>query len=146
MSLVTIAVNLGLNLWLNSRHRLPGLALGTAIAANVNAGLLLFLIARRLGGGDFPRVFTTFLKTCVASAAMGVGGVLLASLAARPYSQTRALSIAPFRCSVRSRSRWRSLALSAQLLRIEEFKRRDVPPHRPAPRPKNQSDLVSIGL
>jgi hypothetical protein len=38
----------------------------------VNAGLLLYLLSRRIGGGDFPRILTTFVKTCVAAAVMGV--------------------------------------------------------------------------
>jgi putative peptidoglycan lipid II flippase len=70
-SVATIAVNLALNLWLNSIYGFTGLALGTAIAANLNAGLLLFLLSRRLGGGDFARIMTTIVKTSVAAAVMG---------------------------------------------------------------------------
>jgi putative peptidoglycan lipid II flippase len=72
VSLITIAVNLVLNLWLNSIYGFRGLALGTAIAANVNAVLLVFLLARRLGGGDGARIGRTFAKTCLAAAVMGV--------------------------------------------------------------------------
>ena len=50
VSLVTIASNLVLNLWLNPSMGFRGLALGTAIAANINAGLLLYLLVRRIGG------------------------------------------------------------------------------------------------
>jgi putative peptidoglycan lipid II flippase len=72
VSVTTIIVNLVLNLWLNSIYSFRGLALGTAIAANVNAGLLLYLLSKRLGGGDFPRVLRTLVKTSVAAALMGV--------------------------------------------------------------------------
>jgi putative peptidoglycan lipid II flippase len=71
ISLVTIAVNLGLNLWLNSIYGFRGLALGTAISASLNAAALLWLLSRRLGGGDFPRIGVTFAKSVAASAAMG---------------------------------------------------------------------------
>jgi putative peptidoglycan lipid II flippase len=72
ISVFTIGLNLVLNLWLNSIYGFTGLALGTAIAANVNAGLLLYLLSRRLGGGDFARILVTLVKVSLASAAMGV--------------------------------------------------------------------------
>jgi len=49
-----------------------GLALGTAIAANVNAGLLIFFLARRLDGVDGTRILRAFGKMLLASALMGV--------------------------------------------------------------------------
>lgn len=72
VSVVTIVINLGLNFWLNWVYGFKGLALGTAIAANVNAGLLYYLLSRRLGGADAARILRTFVKTCLAAAAMGV--------------------------------------------------------------------------
>jgi putative peptidoglycan lipid II flippase len=72
ISLITIAANLGLNLWLNSLMGFTGLALGTAIAANINAGLLLFFLSRRLGGVDATRVLRSFVKILVASLVMAV--------------------------------------------------------------------------
>jgi putative peptidoglycan lipid II flippase len=72
VSLVTIASNLGLNLWLNAIMGFRGLALGTAIAANINAGLLLVLLARRIGGVDGRRLATSFIKIVVASLVMGL--------------------------------------------------------------------------
>jgi len=121
VSLLTIGVNLILNLWLNALFGFRGLALGTAIAAIVNAGLLMFLISRRLGGGDFTRVSTTFVKTCVASAAMAVAAYYshrwLKSVFPDPSDLHRALSVfgsIGIAMAV--------LALSAQLLHIDEFK------------------------
>ena len=120
VSVVTIAANLALNLWLNSLMGFRGLALGTAIAANINAGLLLYLLSRRIGGIDRPRVLQTFAKISVAAAAMGAAawageawlhGVLPApTLLARLARVIGAIAIA-----------LAVLAASAHLLRLEEF-------------------------
>jgi putative peptidoglycan lipid II flippase len=72
VGVVTIVANLVLNIWLDHLMGFRGLALGTAIAANINAGLLLFLLARRLGGIDGARVFVSLLKITAASVAMAV--------------------------------------------------------------------------
>ena len=72
VSLITVGVNVGLNLWLVRVMGFGGLALGTAIASLVNAGLLLFFLGRRIGGIDGPRVTQTFLKIAAASIVMGV--------------------------------------------------------------------------
>jgi len=71
VSLVTIVVNLGLNISLYHFIGYRGLALGTAIAASVNAGLLLWLLDRRIGGMDGRRVSVTLVKTLIASLVMG---------------------------------------------------------------------------
>src|SRR5207249_1434209 len=44
VSLITIAGNVALNVWLHGLMGYRGLALGTGIAATLNAGLLLFLL------------------------------------------------------------------------------------------------------
>jgi putative peptidoglycan lipid II flippase len=72
VSLITIAVNLVLNLVLNAWMGFPGLALGTAIAANVNAVLLLVLLSRRLGGVDGRRLWRSLASIVVAAAIMGL--------------------------------------------------------------------------
>lgn len=71
-SVIAILANLGLNIWLYRAIGYRGLALGTAIAATINAGLLLWLLARRIGGMDGRRVSITLGKILVASAVMGV--------------------------------------------------------------------------
>jgi putative peptidoglycan lipid II flippase len=71
-SLVSVATNLVLNLWLNSVMGYRGLALGTAIAANVNAALLLWFLSKKMDGVDARRVGVALLKIAVASAVMGV--------------------------------------------------------------------------
>jgi len=72
ISVIAIVTNLVLNLALNWKMGFIGLALGTAIAANVNALILLVLLSRRLNGLDASRVLTTVVKTLIASAVMGV--------------------------------------------------------------------------
>lgn len=72
MSLITIAVNLVLNLVLNAWMGFTGLALGTAIAANVNAMLLLVALSRKIGGIDTRRILWSLGKICLAAVAMGL--------------------------------------------------------------------------
>ena len=62
VSLVTIAVNLGLSVWLFDVIGFRGLALGTAIAANVNAVLLLVFLAKRIGGIELGRILNTLTQ------------------------------------------------------------------------------------
>jgi putative peptidoglycan lipid II flippase len=71
VSVVSIVANLVLNVALNAVMGFRGLALGTAIAANLNAGLLLVLLGRRIGGMDGPRIWISFAKIAAASAVMG---------------------------------------------------------------------------
>jgi putative peptidoglycan lipid II flippase len=71
ISVVTILVNLVLNVWLYGVMGFRGLALGTAIAASINAGLLLAFLSKRLQGLDGARVLQTLLKISIASGLMG---------------------------------------------------------------------------
>ncbi len=101
-------------------HR--GLALGTASAALLNAGVLLWLLRGRLGGLEGRRLVNAVLKISSASGAMaltayhaerilhvpfGGGGILAQGI--RVFG---AIGIA-----------LAVLALSAHLLRVEEFDR-----------------------
>src|SRR5690606_27645143 len=70
VSLITIGVNLVLNLALYAVMGFRGLALGTAIAANLNAVLLLVLLSRRIGGIDAPRIWGAFVRIGLASGVM----------------------------------------------------------------------------
>lgn len=120
VSAATVAINLVLNLSLVRVMGYRGLALGTALAALFNASLLLYLLGRRLGGIDGPRIAVTLAKIAVASLVMGaaaygadaaLSGVLPgASLLAR---FVRVLGAIGAGIAV--------LAVSAKLLRIQEF-------------------------
>ena len=120
ISMVTIAANLALNLWLNSFMSFRGLALGTAIAANINAGLLLIALSRRIGGIESPRILRTFIKIAIASAVMG---------AATYFGHEWLRAVLPGGSEFRRLVRVLSaiglgvgvLAGTAHLLRLEEF-------------------------
>jgi putative peptidoglycan lipid II flippase len=71
VSLATIALNLILNVWLDRIMGYRGLALGTALAAIFNAGVLLLLLSRRVGGLEGARVLRAFVKIALAAIAMG---------------------------------------------------------------------------
>lgn len=120
VSLVTILVNLVLNLALYAVLSFQGLALGTAIAANVNAGLLLYLLSRRTDGVDARRVGIAFVKITAASALMGLAayateGWLHTSFAA-PTLQDRVIRVGGGIAAGIG-----TLAAASWLLRIAEF-------------------------
>lgn len=70
-SMAAVGLNIALNLVLVRVIGYQGLALGTAVASLANAGLLLALLRRPLGGVDGQRVIATLAKITVAAAVMG---------------------------------------------------------------------------
>jgi putative peptidoglycan lipid II flippase len=120
ISIVSVLVNLVLNLTLVRVMGFRGLALGTAIAAIINAVALLWLLGRRLRGLEGARILVAFTKITVASIAMG---------AAAWYTSEWLLATLPGRALL-----WKAiqvfgaigagvivLAASAKALRIAEF-------------------------
>lgn len=71
ISVATIVLNLGLNLWLVRWYSFQGLAMGTAIAALFNATCLFFVLSRRIDGIDGRRIAIATGKILLASLAMG---------------------------------------------------------------------------
>ena len=71
VSMSAVGLNIVLNLILVKIIGHRGLALGTSIAALVNALTLLYLLRRRLGGLDVGRLLLTFLKISIAAILMG---------------------------------------------------------------------------
>jgi putative peptidoglycan lipid II flippase len=71
VSVVSVLLNAALNLVLMKWLGYRGLALGTSIAALVNALLLLVLLRRSIHGLDVMRVLGSLARIVVASAAMG---------------------------------------------------------------------------
>ena len=120
VSVIAILSNLGLNLWLYHVIGYRGLALGTAIAATINAGLLLWLLSRRIGGMDGRRVSVTLGKILVASAAMGVaayfGEAWLHHLMPRASTMARVTRVGGAVAAGLG-----TLTLAAAALQIEEF-------------------------
>jgi putative peptidoglycan lipid II flippase len=120
VSMLSVGVNLSVNLALVRVMGFRGLALGTAIAAMVNAGTLLWLLSRRLHGLDSGRIAIAFVKIAIASLAMG---------AAAYYASTWLQTVLPGR-----ELPWKltqvfgaiaagilALAIAAKVLRISEF-------------------------
>ena len=94
VSVVTVLLNLGLNITLVRVLGYNGLALGTAIAAIFNAAALLLLLRSRLDGLDGRRIAIAFLKILAASIAMG---------AASWWADSALASVLPSGSSIRSR-------------------------------------------
>ena len=76
VSVSTIALNLVLNLTLVRILSYQGLALGTAIAALFNSGLLVYLLSRRIDGLEGRRIAVASAKILTASLAMGAASLL----------------------------------------------------------------------
>jgi putative peptidoglycan lipid II flippase len=73
VSAITVVANVVLNVILVRIYGYVGLAVGTSIASTINAGLLLWLLSRRIGGLDGARVWRAFVKITIASLVMAAG-------------------------------------------------------------------------
>jgi putative peptidoglycan lipid II flippase len=71
VSMITVLVNAGLNVMLVRTMGYRGLALGTSIAALVNAITLLILLRRHMGGLQEARIAVSLARITAASVAMG---------------------------------------------------------------------------
>lgn len=127
-SVASIATNLVLNLSLYAVMGYRGLALGTAIASNINAGLLLWLLSRRIGGMDTGRVTRAFTKIVIASAVMAVAAfyghaaIDAALTEATPSGLLQRLGRRAIGVGGGISLGIGALALAAWALRIEEFR------------------------
>lgn len=120
VSAATVGLNIVLNLTLVRVMGYRGLALGTALSALFNAGMLLALLRRRVGGLDGARVATAFAKISVASLVMALvaWGTNLALAHAWASDLTLARLIRLVVCIGMALG---VLALAARALRIHEF-------------------------
>ena len=121
VSVLSVLANLGMNLVLVQVLGFRGLALGTAIAAALNAVILLWLLRRRLGGLDGRVLGIAVLKISIASAAMGAAAYLSAAWLTQVLPGHGEL-VRAARVFIPIGIALAVLAASAQLLRIEEFK------------------------
>jgi putative peptidoglycan lipid II flippase len=120
VSVGSVVANLVLNLILVRVMGFRGLALGTAIAAVLNATLLLFFLSRRLDGLDGKSVASSGARIVVASALMGVAvhslsGLLVTVLPGDDFV------IRLIRVFTSIGAGVLTLVIFARLLRIEEF-------------------------
>lgn len=125
VSILSVLVNLGLNLVLVRTMGFRGLALGTAIAAIVNASVLLFLLARRLDGLDGARLALSAARIVAASMLMGLAARQTAAWlgAAMPSAEgsIQRLLFSAIPVSGGIAAGLAVLLIAARLLRLEEF-------------------------
>jgi len=120
VSVIAVLINLTINLILVRVMGYRGLALGTALAAMVNAGALLWLLRRRLAGLDERRVSIAFAKILAASAAMGIAARLTASWLAAMLPPTHFL-LRAVELAAAITVGLVVLVAAARLLRLAEF-------------------------
>jgi putative peptidoglycan lipid II flippase len=120
VSVLSIAVNVVLNLALVRVFGYRGLALGTALASLLNAVLLLELLRRRLGGLDFARVGLALGKIAVASALMAAAVASVQAWQEATWPASRFLPRAG-QLGASIAAGLLVLALAARLLRIGEL-------------------------
>jgi putative peptidoglycan lipid II flippase len=120
VSALSVAANLGLNLALIRVLGYKGLAVGTAVAAVLNAGALLWLLRNRLGGLEGGRIAVAFFKISVASLLMGAAAWYASQSleAALPGDDVIMKAV---RVSASIAAGIAVLLASARLLRIAEF-------------------------
>lgn len=120
VSVISIAANLVINLVLVQVLGYRGLALGTAMAALINAVVLFWLLRGRIGGIDGGRVAVSMIKIIVASLVMGVAAHYTAAwiTSLTPGGGEFAKAIRVFGAIGVALA---VLAASARVLRIQEF-------------------------
>ncbi len=121
---IASAVSVGFNILLNLAlvgvlgHR--GLALGTAMAALLNAAVLLWTLRERLGGLEEQRMLTAVSKISVASAVMALAAYHAEHILRIPLGGSATI-VQLFRVSGAIVVGMTVLGVMAHLLRIEEF-------------------------
>lgn len=120
-SMASVVANVLLSLALVRGLSYAGLALGTALAAVVNAGLLMAILSGRLKGLDGARIARSFAKISIASAVMAAAA-FWAEQSLHAWLTTPSLFVRIVRVSGGIAAGLGVLALMAHLLRIEEFR------------------------
>jgi putative peptidoglycan lipid II flippase len=120
VSVLSVLVNLGINLVLVRAMGYRGLALGTALAAIFNAGALLLLLRNRIRGLDGARLALAFVKILVASIVMGIAARLSIEWIAA-YLPGSTLAVKAIRVGAAITIGLAVLVAAARLLRIAEF-------------------------
>jgi putative peptidoglycan lipid II flippase len=120
VSIISVAVNVVLNLVLVRVLGYRGLALGTSLAALFNATMLLVLLRRHLDGLDEGRVLRALAKIVTASAIMGVTAYLV-ELALSEAVPGASVATQAIRLGITIGASLGVLAGAAYLLRIREF-------------------------
>lgn len=119
-SVASVVTNIVLNTVLVRVMGFAGLALGTSLAAIVNAAIQLLLLRRELGGIQAGRVAITFLKTTVAAAAMAVAAWYTESWM-HQLVPDNSIVMQALRVGVAIAVALAVLSLAAWILRLREF-------------------------
>jgi putative peptidoglycan lipid II flippase len=119
-SAASVAVNIGLNLLLVGSMGHRGLALGTAIAALLNGGILIWFLSARLGGLENKRLLTALLKIAAAAIPMACAAFFTERALHLPFPGNDVFARA-IRVFGAIGVGLLVLAISASLCRIEEF-------------------------
>jgi putative peptidoglycan lipid II flippase len=120
VSVLTMVLNVVLNVALVDVMGYRGLALGTAMAALFNAGVLFWRLGVRLNGLEGPRMATAVAKIVAASAAMALAAWAVEGAVQRVLPGGGTLARAGSVGSAIAAG-FVALAACASLLRIEEF-------------------------
>jgi putative peptidoglycan lipid II flippase len=115
-----IAINLVASVALVRVIGFRGLALGTSIAATANAGMLVWLLRRRLNGLDGRRLSVTLVKVTVSALAMAAAVVAIQHTMVRVAPGRHAAAQA-VRLGVSIGGGLVTLGATATLLRLAEF-------------------------
>ena len=121
ISVVTVLANAALNVALVRLMGYRGLALGTSIAALLNATLLLVLLRQHLGGLDGRRIASSFARIAIASAIMGAA-VMLVDSASAAWLPGATLLHQVLRLALSLTVAFAVLAAAAHMLHIPEFR------------------------
>jgi putative peptidoglycan lipid II flippase len=119
VSVITLLENAGLNIVLVVVMGYRGLALGTSIAAIINAIVLFVLLHRALGGLNEGRLLSSFVRIVLASAVMGGVAILTDQWLSTVLPPPITWQIV--QVTVDIGAALAALAIAAWLLRIREF-------------------------
>jgi len=120
ISIITVLANAALNYALVHVMGYRGLALGTSIAALLNASLLLMMLNRRLGGIEGRAIVSGLARIAIATAVMGAATVGTHGLLAAQLPGNR-LVPQIIRMAVTIAVALGVLAVAAHLLRVPQF-------------------------
>jgi putative peptidoglycan lipid II flippase len=120
ISVGTMAFNITINVLLVRIIGYKGLALGTSIAALLNAGALFWLLRNRLEGLDGTLIGRTLLKTLIASTIMGLTAAVVSQQLELLFPGTN-FAIQLIRILITIASGLISLGCMAHILKLEEF-------------------------
>ncbi len=120
VSIATVLTNAALNLVLVRYYGYRGLALGTSIAALLNAATLMVLLRQHLDGINGASILRSFVKICAASAVMGVVAYAV-DAGLRQLLPGDGVPAQALRLTLTIGAALGALAGAASLLRIREF-------------------------